>query len=211
MPSFSTCFCCVPACSSPMLTLIPSTSNLSFPLQFRRNQDFFLSSNIELSCNLSRAISIKWTIKNCSAYACPSSFALDSTIISVTSNDFYIPSRTLPFGLFELTLTVTMNISSSLTSSKSAYVRITQSGITANLVPLGTSMVTSGSGRDLNFNPGLYSVDLDEDYFNASVSVRSAVHSSMIVINLELELSVLLSYLWPIEFSQSWRFVDLCG
>ena len=86
-----------------------------------------------------------------------------------------MPSRTLPFGLFELTLTVTMNISSSLTSSKSAYVRITQSGITANLVPLGSSMITSGSGQDLNFNPGLYSVDLDEDHFNASVSVFSVL------------------------------------
>ena len=156
-----------------MLTLIPSTSNLSFSLQFRRNQDFFLSSNIELNCTLSRTISIQWTIKNCSTYACPSSFPLDSTIISITSSEFYIPSRTLPFGLYELTLTVTMNISSRLTSSKSAYVRITPSGITANLVPLGTSMVTSGSGQDLLFNPGLYSVDLDEDHFNASVSAVS--------------------------------------
>ena len=39
------------ACSPPMLTLIPSTSNLSFPLQTRRNQDFFLSSTIEMNCN----------------------------------------------------------------------------------------------------------------------------------------------------------------
>ena len=154
-----------------MLTLIPSTSNLSFPFQFRRNQDFFLSSNIELNCNLSRSLMMKWTLKNCSSSGCLSSFALDSPMIVTTSTDFYVPSRTLPFGLFELTLTVTMNISSRLTSSKSAYVRITPSGITPNLVPLGTSMVTSGSGQDLLFNPGLYSVDFDEDHFNASVSV----------------------------------------
>ena len=154
-----------------MLTLIPSTSNLSFPFQFRRNQDFFLSSKIEVNCNLSRSLSMKWTLKNCSSSGCLSSFALDSPMIVTTSTDFYVPSRTLPFGLFELTLMVTMiDLSSRFTSSKSAYVRIIPSGLRANLVPLGTSMVTSGSGQDLNFNPGLYSVDLDEDHFNASVS-----------------------------------------
>ncbi|CAF1380176.1 unnamed protein product, partial [Rotaria sordida] len=53
-------------------------------------------------------------------------------------------------------------------SSSSAYVRITASGITANLVQLGTSMITRGSQQDLLFDPGTYSVDPDEDSFDAS-------------------------------------------
>ena len=167
-----------------MLTLIPSTSNLSFPLQYRRSQDFFLSSNIELNCNLSRTISMQWTIKICSSSVCLRSFPLDSPMISTNFADFYIPSRTLPCGLYELTLTVTMNISSSLTSSKSAYVHIIASGVTTNLVPLGAWMITSGSEQDLLFNPGLYSVDLDDDQFNASVSsiLLSLDHHSGIMI-----------------------------
>jgi hypothetical protein len=178
----SACFLFVLACSSPpILTLIPSTSNLSFPLQFRRSEDFFVSSTIELNnCSVSQSMIMKWTLKNCSSSSCVNSFPLDSTVIETTFADFYVPSRTLPFGLFELTLTVTlkltltMNLSSRLTSaSKSAYVRITPSGLMANLIPLGTSMITSGSGQDLQFNPGLYSVDLDEDHFNASVSLLS--------------------------------------
>jgi predicted phage tail protein len=57
-----------------------------------------------------------------------------------------------------------------LTISSVVYVQITQSGITANLVQLGTSMITSGYEQDLNFNPGTYSVDPDENYFNSSVN-----------------------------------------
>ena len=198
-------------CPPPVLTLIPSTSNLSFPLQFRRDQDFFLSSTIEVNCNVSRTITIKWTIKNCSTSTCLSSFPLDSTVISVTFADFYLPARTLPFGLYQLTLTVTLNVSSSPTSSKSAYVRITPSGITANLVPLGTSMITSGSKQDLQFNPGLYSVDLNEDQFNASVSsILPTLHeTSRVGIDLELELPLLLSSVWRVRFPSSERLIDI--
>jgi hypothetical protein len=57
-----------------------------------------------------------------------------------------------------------------LTSSSSVYVQITPSGITANLVQLGTPAITSGHEQDLVFDPGTYSIDLDEDTFNASVS-----------------------------------------
>jgi hypothetical protein len=57
-----------------------------------------------------------------------------------------------------------------LTSSSSIYVRITPSGITANLVQLGTSMITSGYQQNLTLNPGNYSIDLDGYQLNASVS-----------------------------------------
>jgi len=59
---------------------------------------------------------------------------------------------------------------SSLTTSSFVYVQIIPSDITANLVQLGTSMITSGYEQDLNFDPGTYSVDPDENSFNASVS-----------------------------------------
>jgi hypothetical protein len=57
-----------------------------------------------------------------------------------------------------------------LSSTISAFVSITQSGITANLVPLGTSIVSSGSEKDLLLDPGNYSIDPDATTFNASVS-----------------------------------------
>jgi hypothetical protein len=100
---------------------------------------------------------------------CFNAISVDPTVIT-TSSELYIPSRTLPFGIYQLQFTVTMSASSMLTSSKSVYASITPSGITANLVLLGTSMITSGSNEDLQLNPGLYSVDLDANQFNASVN-----------------------------------------
>ncbi len=82
----------------------------------------------------------------------------------------YIPAKTLSYGIYELTLTVTMVDSPSLTTSSSIYVQITPSNILANLLQYGTSMITSGHEQDLKFDPGVYSVDPDENVFNASVS-----------------------------------------
>jgi hypothetical protein len=94
---------------------------------------------------------------------------MDPTIIT-TFSELYIPARTFAYGTYELKLTVTMSGISWLTTSSSVYVIITASGITANLVQLGTSMITSGHERDLVLDPGTFSVDLDENVFNASVS-----------------------------------------
>ncbi len=82
----------------------------------------------------------------------------------------YIPAKTLPYGIYELTLTVIMVNSPSLTTSSSIYVQITPSDIIVNLFQYGTSMITCGHEQDLKLDPGSYSVDLDENVFNASVS-----------------------------------------
>ena len=71
-------------------------------------------------------------------------------------------------------LTVTMLSMPQLTSSVSAYVKINPSGITANLIPLGTSVITSGQQKDLTLDPGSYSIDPDVEQFNASVSIFQA-------------------------------------
>jgi hypothetical protein len=112
--------------------LIPSTPSLTSPLQFRRSQDFFISSYIQLNCNTSLSTITQWTIKNCTTTICSSQIQIDQTVIT-TFSELYIPARILPYGTYELKLTVTMKASSSLISSSSAaYVKITPSGITAN-------------------------------------------------------------------------------
>jgi len=83
-------------------------------------------------------------------------------------SELYIPSNTLQYGVYELELRVTTKDNSSLTSSSSVYVEISPSGVTANLVPLGTSVVTSGDQQNLILNPGNYSKDPDGFEFNSS-------------------------------------------
>ncbi|CAF0834260.1 unnamed protein product [Adineta steineri] len=155
-----------PGCYAPTITLIPGQSSLSSPMSYRRSQDFSISSMIQFNCNGSLSTTKKWTIKNCTSI-CSFQIQLNSKI-STTLSELYIPSRTLDYGIYELTLTVTMIESLDLKSSSSAYVRITATGITANLVQLGTSMITRGSQQDLQLNPGAYSVDPDQDSFDAS-------------------------------------------
>ena len=94
---------------------------------------------------------------------------LDPTI-QTTFAELYIPARTLPYGLYQLTLKLSMVTASQLSSSTSAYVRITPSSIIANLVQLGSSMITRGNEQDLVLDPGRYSADPDGATFNATVS-----------------------------------------
>ncbi len=156
---------------APTVILIPSESSLASPLQSRRSQDFSMSSMIQFNCNGSLSIVTKWTVKNCTSSVCSFEIELSEKIVT-TSSELYIPARNLVYGTYELTLTVTMVDFPNLNSASSAYVRITATGITANPVQLGTSMVTSGSQQDLELNPGAYSVDPDEDSFDASVSLN---------------------------------------
>ena len=86
-----------------------------------------------------------------------------------TGAEIYIPSRTLPLGTYEVQLRVNMASVANAISFQSAYVQINPSGVTANLVPYGTSMITRGHKQDLILDPGLYSADRDGYAFNASV------------------------------------------
>ncbi|CAF4320684.1 unnamed protein product, partial [Adineta steineri] len=122
---------------------------------------------IEFNCDGSLSTTKKWTIKNCTSISCSFEILLSEKVMT-TFSELYIPSRTLAYGVYQLTLTVIMIDSPNLKSSSSVYVRITATGITANLVQLGTSMVTRGDQQDLLLDPGTFSVDPDEDTFDAT-------------------------------------------
>jgi hypothetical protein len=139
-------------------------------MQFRRMQDFFISSTVELRCNQTSLAHTYWALANCTSVPClPLTPQQIDPTIRTSFTELFIPARTLPFGLYELRLHVTMNVTGNVTASQAAYVRITPSGFTANLVQLGTSMITSGAQQNLYLNPGLYSIDRDGFPFNASV------------------------------------------
>ena len=157
----------VSACLLPRIILIPSSSSLSNPLQFRRSQDFSISSDLQFICNQTYPIKLNWIIRNCSSIC---SFRMNFSQTVVTSlSELFIPGRILPFGLYQFQLVVQSISSPSLIISSSAYAKINPSGITANPVPLGTSMITRGFKQALLLDPGSYSVDPDNPIFNASV------------------------------------------
>jgi hypothetical protein len=151
-----------------LVALVPNTTTLTSPLQFRRDQDVYIMSSVELNCNTSFSTSMKWTIKGCSSI-CSIVIQLSQSV-DMTSSELFIPAKTLSYGTYELQLIVTMTVSSNLTSSASAYININPSNIAVNLLPYGTSMITHGCHQSLTFNPGAYSVNPDTNTFNSSVS-----------------------------------------
>lgn len=157
------------ACVAPVISLIPGQTSLQDPAQYRRAQDFYISSNIIVACSISSSISIEWSIFNCTN-SCVNRLSIDQNILTTTQSELYVPARTLNLGVYELKLFVAMLAAPELNVSISAFVRINPSGITANLVPLGTSIVTSGQSMNLTLGPGSFSVDPDSQIFNASVS-----------------------------------------
>ncbi|CAF1129895.1 unnamed protein product [Adineta ricciae] len=154
------------SCFSPNVTIIPAAPTLKSPMKIRRSQDFYFISLIEINCNQSFSISTKWTVSNCTS-TCFNQVQIDDRVLT-TSSELYIPARTLPYGTYLFQLSVIMLDIPQLETTSSVYVDITPSGITANLVQYGTSMITSGYNQDLLFDPGSYSIDMDEPYFNAT-------------------------------------------
>ena len=160
-------------CYSPVITLIPGPSNLTTPLEYRRSQDISIDSMIQLNCDISLSTILRWTIKNCTSNSCPFIVTLSSNIVT-TLSELYIPSRSLDYGTYELTLTVTMTDAPNKTISSAVYIRITATGVIANLLQMKSSMISRGTKQDLFFDPGTYSIDLDEESFDATVSTHKS-------------------------------------
>ena len=113
---------------------------------------------------------------------------MDKKIV-LTNSELYIPSNTLPYGIYQFNLTVTMINYSNLKNSSSIYIQISPSGITANLVQLGTSVVTNRYEQNLTLNPGNYSIDPDRNQFNTTVfHFFSILKYSILYLGLELYL-----------------------
>ena len=154
-------------CFDVRLRIIPVGSNLSFPLRYRRSEDFYLTSLVEFNCTESRSISFHWSIFNCSSSSCFQFFPIDRRLLStMTTSEFDIPPRTFLYGIYGFRLILTV-ATTNVRRNQSVFVQIIPSDPRANLLPLGTSMITRGEGQDLQLNPGIYSEDEDENEFNA--------------------------------------------
>lgn len=138
-------------------------------MQFRRDQDVFIMSAVELNCNTPLSIVSKWTIKECSAN-CLTPIELDQSI-TTTRSELFIPGKFLMFGMYELELNVSVMFPFNWTSSVATYIQIKPSNIAVNLMLFGTSMISHGYRQSLTLNPGAYSLNPDGIPFNSSVSL----------------------------------------
>ena len=136
--------------------------------EYQRNEYFLISSIVKVNCSLSHSIISKWTINLCIPI-CSQQLNIDS-ILNTNLTEIFIPSRILNYGLYQLKLTIIINLfSSQLSSSSITYIKITPSDIIVNLIPYGTSLITIGKEEDLYIYPSNYSFNQDESYFNEKV------------------------------------------
>ncbi|CAF1272127.1 unnamed protein product [Adineta ricciae] len=154
------------SCLLSAITLIPAISSVSLAVEFHRNEDFYISSTIDINCNNSMLMTMEWTVKTCTPN-CLHVIQIDESI-GTTFSEIYFPPRSLPYGIYKLELTITANTSSQSTNTAFTFVKIIPSDIQVNLIRLGTSMITHNYQQDLKLDPGTYSIDFNGYEFNAS-------------------------------------------
>lgn len=127
-----------------------------------------------LYCEQSLKTIVQWSIYKCGSSCVEIQVGVIST---ATTTELLIPAKTLPYGLYKFKLTVKMSVALDLAGSAEGYVRVIATGISANLVQFGTSMITHGYEQDLTLDPGRFSSDLDENIFNISVCFSRVLFS----------------------------------
>ncbi|CAF1444652.1 unnamed protein product [Rotaria magnacalcarata] len=157
-------------CGYADISMSTGISTPTTPLPVRRSQDFYISATINRNCE-DLLMTTNWTIANCTD-GC-SSWGPLPDLIHKRANELLVRARALEYGLYGFKLTVTILENTPISKSEIVYVKVNPSGITANLIELGTSLVTHGFQQDLILDPGNYSgdPDVDDDKLNANVSL----------------------------------------
>lgn len=156
--------------------MFPDKPLLSNPAQFRRRQGFYITSDIKITCAESELFYTEWVIHNCNSTC---SFPIQThRSIGNKTTELFIPSKTLDYGIYQFNLTVRMSaFPNTMVQSAVAYIEITYSNITANLIKYGTSIITSGRMKNLTLDPGQYSTNPDEGRFDPRVSNKLCIFS----------------------------------
>ncbi|UJR17432.1 hypothetical protein I4U23_004327 [Adineta vaga] len=151
-------------CFLSMITLIPNDTSFLTPAQYRRGDNIRIDLNINQNCTSLNSFSIQWIISNCTT-SCDLQININHRL-NITTNQLFIPPRTLSYGTYQFKLLLTMINSTTLIVSSSVYIAIIPSTIIVNLAQYGTSVITSSYENDLILDPGKYSIDPDSNLFD---------------------------------------------
>jgi hypothetical protein len=158
-------------CCPPKFELI-TKSSLKDPVEYKFNEEIYISSNIEFNCEKFFSIEYEWIISNCTLNC--SILNKFNEEIKTTLNEIYFPSKILTFGIYEfkLILNLTISLNSSL-YSKSIRIEIVRSeNLIVNLIEFGTSEITLGENQQVLLEPGKYSLHDDGNEFIENVCRR---------------------------------------
>lgn len=137
------------------------------PWKFRRNENLYISSEIEVACSQSVPIITEWTIVN---YLNENEL---NQSVEMSQPDLFIPAQTLSYGLYKVELTVAMMDDPSVNSSSVLYIEISRSTIDVSLIAFDTSMIRHDYRDDLVLDPGRFSFDRNGVMSNEEVGDRT--------------------------------------
>lgn len=179
-------------CSPAKIELISKQSN-SVLIEYKFNENIFISSSIEFNCRELFSIKFQWIISNSTI------LNLNNENIRTTLNEIYIPSKILTIGIYEFKLMMIVNSSSSIfTSFQSILIKIIQSKkLIVSLIEFQTSKITLGINQQLLIEPGKYSFHDDGTQFIENVCRKRIDSFQFIFIyfSIGMEFGILLSNL----------------
>jgi len=153
-----------------IISLSPNTPSITTPFEIERSEDFSISSTLQFYCLQSFGVIEQWSIGKCLNSNCSLKEQLEFSSIDMTLGELFIPSKILEYGIYQMKLTVKMSISPQLISSSITYVEIIPSSIQVQLIQFGPSIILHDQQQTLILDPGRFSIDPDQNYFNSTVS-----------------------------------------
>ncbi|CAF4570593.1 unnamed protein product [Rotaria sp. Silwood1] len=159
-------------CNLPLVQFDIYNPVMRWARRIQCSQAFSIAVQIIFNCSSSLNNTKQWNILQCNTdtekcYQTQTLTQLISQLSSATTSEIYIRSQMLPIGTYLFNFTVSMNSQTDVLTSAYTYIKIIPSDIRVNLLVDGTSMITKGVTQSLLFQPGVYSIDPDSNYFNA--------------------------------------------
>jgi hypothetical protein len=162
-------------CSVPIINFDIYNPIMRWSRQVKRSEAFSVSAQTIINCSNSLNNTKQWNILQCdtTTQQCSSTAYLRQLVSQLSSSmtsEIYIQSQQLPLGTYLFNYTVTMNSYTAFSAFGYTYVTVIASDIQVNLLANGTSIITSGVTQSILFQPGVYSIDPDSNYFNPNVN-----------------------------------------
>lgn len=167
-------------CDLPIIEFDIYNPIMRWARSLKRSEAFSVAAKTGLNCSQSLNNTKQWSISQCDTTTgkCLQTQSLKQLISQLSSaktSEIYIIAQQLPIGVYLFNFTVTMSSNSGFAASGYTYIQIVASDIQVNLLANGTSMITNGVTQSILFQPGVYSVDPDSNYFNPQVKKNNFI------------------------------------
>jgi hypothetical protein len=166
------------SCQAPIIDLPSFSSNLSHKSIKRQNDLIYISTSITINC-MSLSNVKQWNIYKIENQ--------NEKLIQIQDNptinyaELVLQPKTLDYGLYRFVFTVTM-VNTGVSNSIETYIQIIPSGLILSTLKLSQPMyggrieISRGLNQKIEFNPFLFTYDIDSVAVITSLTFKYACH-----------------------------------